>query len=183
MRVGLMAALLLVVFSGPVMAQSTPSLEIGVGYAYLRDEGAAGIDDSENLPLGWYADIAANLSDSLGLVGEVSGSYKTFDSGGPDEFKIRFESLLGGPRLTHRGDGANFYAQVLAGGTRVKISDPFSEDSLTKFALQPGVGLDFRVSDGIALRVGGDYRLIFFEDEKGKQWGATAGLVFRSGSR
>lgn len=183
MRLRLLAVLLLLAVGAPAMAQSTPSIEFGAGYAYLRDEGSSGVADSENLPLGWYADIAGNLSDSLGLVAEVSGSYKTFDSGGPDEFKISFQSLMGGPRLSRRGDGANFYAQVLAGGTRVKVSDPFSEDSITKFALQPGVGLDFRVSDGLAVRIGGDYRLIFFEGEKGKQWRATAGLVFRSGSR
>jgi opacity protein-like surface antigen len=182
MRMRLMLVLLMAVVAAPAMAQVTPSIEVGLGYAYLRDEGGEGSGDSENLPLGWYADIAGNLSDSLGLVAEVSGSYKTFDSGDGD-LKLSFHSLVAGPRLSRRGDGASFYAQVLAGVTRLKVSGGGFDDSTTKFALQPGIGLDFRMSDGLALRIGGDYRLIFFEGEKGKQWRATAGLVFRSGTR
>jgi hypothetical protein len=180
MRARLIATCLLALASAPAMAQVTPSVEIGVGYAYLRDE-----EIDENFPLGWYADIAGNLSDSLGVVGEVSGSYKTISDDDPDldlDIKLSVHSLMGGLRLSRRGDGANLYLQVLAGGARASVSFEGESESVTDFAVQPGVGLEFGAG-GARLRIGADYRRIFSEGESATQWRATAGIVFGSGSR
>jgi Outer membrane protein beta-barrel domain len=180
MRVGLMVAVLAVAVSAPAMAQVTPSVEIGLGYAYLRDE-----EIDESLPLGWYADIAGNLNDWLGLVAEVGGSYKTVESGlgGPEfDVKLRIHTAMGGLRFSHRGDSANVYLQVLAGAARGTVEFFDESDSVTDFALQPGVGLELGTG-GIGLRVGGDYRRIFSEGENANQWRATAAIVFRMGQR
>jgi hypothetical protein len=181
MRVGLMVALLLVVVSGPAMAQVTPAVEIGLGYAYLRDD-----EIDESFPLGWYADVAGNLTSSLGLVGELSGSYKTIDSGiGDDTLDIHLSvhSAMGGLRLTHRGDGANFYLQVLAGAAKAKATFLEESDSVTDFALQPGVGMEFGTGGSVGFRVGADYRRVFSDPEGINQWRATAGFVIRAGER
>ena len=171
MRVVLMVALLTVAVAAPVMAQG---LDVGVGYAFLRDD-----DIDENLPLGWYADISGNISGSLGLVGEVGGSYKTVN----DEFdedldvKLSVHHLMGGVRLSRRGEGAKVYAQVLAGGVRGTVKFLDESDSVTDFALQPGIGIEFG-GEGTRLRIGADYRRIFSEGESATQWRATAGIVF-----
>jgi len=175
MRVGLMVALLLVVVSGPAMAQVTPAVEIGLGYAFLYDD-----EIDEDLPLGWYADIAGNLTSSLGLVGEIGGSYKTVDSGIGDE---TLHTAMGGLRLTHRGDGANFYLQVLAGAAKAKVTFMDESDSVTDFALQPGVGLECDTGEGVGFRIGADYRRVFSEGQGVNQWRATAGFVIRAGGR
>jgi hypothetical protein len=181
MRVGLMVAVLAVAVSAPAMAQVTPSVEIGLGYAYLRDE-----EIHESLPLGWYADIAGNLNDWVGLVAEVGGSYKTVTSGLGDptlDVKLRIHTAMGGLRFSHRGDGANLYLQVLAGAARGTVEFLDESDSVTDFALQPGVGIELGTGGGIGLRVGGDYRRIFSEGANANQWRATAAVVFRMGQR
>lgn len=181
MRVGLMVAVLAVAVAGPAMAQVTPAVEIGLGYAYLRDD-----EIKENLPLGWYADIAGNLTSSLGLVGEIGGSYKTVESGIGDptlDVKLRVHTAMGGLRFTHRGDSANLYLQVLAGAARATVVFLDESDSVTDFALQPGVGIEFGTGGGVGLRIGADYRRVFSEGENANQWRATAGVVFRVGER
>ena len=181
MRVGLMVAVLAVAVSAPAMAQVTPSVEIGLGYAYLRDE-----EIDKSLPLGWYADIAGNVNDWLGLVAEVGGNYKTIKSGLGDEtldVKLRVHTAMGGLRFSRRGDSANAYLQVLAGAARATVTFLDESDSVTDFALQPGVGIEFGTGGGVGLRVGGDYRRVFSEGENANQWRATAALVFRMGQR
>jgi len=181
MRVRLMAMLLVVLACAPAMAQDTPRVEVGVGYAYMRDK-----ELDESFPLGWYADIAGNLNHWLGLVGEVGGSYKTVDFLG-DDLKLSVHTFLGGLRLARRGDGSTAYVQLLAGGAQSKADILGQSDKQTDLALQPGVGLDLRMSDGMALRIGGDFRRIYGDkDIDGNrthtdEWRATAGLVFRVG--
>ena len=181
MRVSLWVPLLALGVSAPVMAQDTPSVEIGLGYSYLHDS-----DIKENLPLGWYADIAGNVNHWLGLVAEVGGNYKTVDSGIGDntlDLKLSVHTAMGGLRLTHRGDGANFYGQVLAGAARATIKFMEESDSVTDFALQPGVGLELGTGGSVGLRIGGDYRRVFSEGQGVNQWRATAAAVFRIGQR
>ena len=180
MRARTIAAFLLVfaaaLAAAPAMAQG---VEIGVGYAYLRDE-----EIEESFPLGWYADIAGNVTHYLGLVGEVGGSYKTVnDSEFEDlDIKLSVHHAMGGLRLIKRGEGANFYAQVLAGVARASVSDDFGGEPFndTDFALQPGIGFEFG-GGGTRLRIGADYRHIFSENASASQWRATAGIVFGGG--
>jgi len=180
MRVGLMVAVLALFGAGPALAQVTSAVEIGLGYAYLRDE-----EIDESFPLGGYVDIAGNLNDWLGLVGEFGASFKTIDSGIGDEeldIDLKIYSAMGGFRLNRRGDSANFYVQLLAGAATAKLTFLDETDSVTDFALQPGVGLEFG-GGSTRLRIGGDYRHIFSEGESASQWRATAGIVFGLGER
>jgi outer membrane protein with beta-barrel domain len=181
MRVGLMVAVLALAVSAPAMAQVTPAVEIGLGYSYLRDD-----EIDEDLPLGWYADIAGNVTSSFALVGEIGGNYKTIDSGiGDDTLDIHLSvhTAMGGLRLTHRGDGANFYLQVLAGAAKAKVSVLDEGDSVTDFAVQPGVGLEFGTGGSVGFRLGADYRRVFSDPDGVNQWRATAGFVIRVGER
>jgi hypothetical protein len=177
MRVGLMVAVLAVAVSAPAMAQVTPSVEIGLGYAYMRDE-----EIDESFPLGWYADIAGNVNDWLGLVAEVGGSYKTISEEGFEELDVDLSvhTAMGGLRFNHRGDGASFYLQVLAGAARASVDFLDADESVTDFALQPGVGIEFG-GGSTRLRIGADYRRIFSDPESTTEWRATAGIVFGLG--
>jgi hypothetical protein len=181
MRVGLMVAVLALAAAAPAVAQVTPAVEIGLGYAFLRDE-----EIEEDFPLGWYADIAGNLTNSLGLVGEIGGSYKTVESGlGDDTLDVGLSvhTAMGGLRLTHRGDGANFFLQVLAGAARGSVEFLDESESVTDFALQPGIGLELGTGGSVGFRVGADYRRVFSDPEGVNQWRATAGFVIRVGER
>jgi len=179
MRLKLMPVLLLLAVGATATAQDIPRVEFSAGYAYLKDK-----DIDESFPLGWYADIAGNLTPWLGLVGEVGGSYKTVNDQG-DDVKLSVHSLMGGVRLAHRGGGATLYGQVLAGAARASVSFLGQSDSNTDFAVQPGVGVDIRLSDGMALRLGGDFRRIYGETDPdfgdrphSDEWRLIAGLTF-----
>jgi hypothetical protein len=181
MRVSSMVPVLFLAVAAPAMAQDTPSVEIGLGYSYLRDS-----EIHKSLPLGWYADIAGNVSPSLGLVAEVGGNYKTIESGLGDptlDTKLSIHTAMGGLRLTHRGDGANLYLQVLAGAARATATFLDESDSVTDFALQPGVGVELGTGGSAGVRIGGDYRRVFSEGQGANQWRATAAIVFRIGQR
>jgi hypothetical protein len=179
MRVGLMVPVLAVAVSAPAMAQVTPGVEIGLGYAYMHDEQLG-----ESFPLGWYADVAGNLNGWLGLVGEFGGNYKTLgDEEVPEvDVKLSVHTAMGGLRLSHRRGGASFYVQVLAGAARYGVSVQRHSGSTTDFALQPGVGIEFG-GQGTRLRIGGDYRKIYVEGDGVTQWRATAAIVFAMGQR
>ncbi|HEY3120575.1 MAG TPA: hypothetical protein VGL15_08125 [Vicinamibacteria bacterium] len=103
----------------------------------------------------------------------------------PGNAKETISSFQAGPRLTARGDSASVWVQALAGGTRasVKFSVDGTSNSETHFSIQPGVGIDLRVTDAIALRAGGDYRRIFITGGGVNEYRAHGGLVFYFGTR
>ena len=62
--------LAVLVMAVPAAAQDTPKAEVSAGYQLL------GFSD-ETLPMGWYVDVAGNLSPLFGIVFEVGGNYKS----------------------------------------------------------------------------------------------------------
>ena len=101
----------------------------------------------------------------------------------PDDLRQLVEDYLGGLRFSHRGDSANVYLQVLAGAARGTVEFFDESDSVTDYALQPGVAIELGTGGGVGLRIGADYRRIFSEGDNANQWRATAALVFRMGQR
>ena len=104
----------------PASAQTVPRVELSGGYQYLT---LSAEGESESLPAGWYADVAANLTPMLGVVFQVGGNYKTLGEsvvvGGISasaEADVRVHEFLGGVRLNLRSNPAIVpFAQVLAG--------------------------------------------------------------------
>jgi hypothetical protein len=113
-------------------------------------------------PKGFYVDIAGNVSDTLSIVGQFTGNYKTFD----DDSKINIQTFMGGVRGSSPGRVRGF-GQVLVGGVGVKAEDEFLgfEESETNFGLQIGGGVNVLGSGGVGLRVGLDYLRLFVKDE------------------
>jgi hypothetical protein len=179
MRLRLLAVLLLLGVGTPAMAQDTPGVEFSAGYAYMRDK-----ELDESFPLGWYADIAGNLSPWLGLVGEVGGSYKRFTDIDGTRLTFSVHTLMGGVGRPRRGGGPTPDIHEMAGAAPTTISGGGFSGNNTDLAVQPGVGFDLRVSDGMAVRVGGDFRRIYGENDPefgrshSDEWRLIAGLVF-----
>jgi hypothetical protein len=172
-------------FATPAAAQDTPKAEISVGYSWL---GAKQSTDDEwtKFPKGWYADIAGNLSDTLSIVGQVTGNYKTFE----DDSTLKLHSYLFGVRGSSPGRVRGF-GQVLLGGVNLKGNDPlFGDFKETDLGLQLGGGVNVLGSGGVGLRLGVDYLRVFAKDD-GETLGGedvngfrfNVGVTFGIGSR
>lgn len=184
-----LAAVVLTVTSSAVAADAR-KVELVAGYGFLHDTGI--FDTSTSFPVGWTAGATFNLSPVLGIVGEFGASYKSESA---SEFGITANadlnvySFMAGPKFTSRGHSrVSPYFQALAGIARVSLGASvdvfgFSEsasESVTKFAFQPGGGVDILLSESIALRVGGDYRRIF-ADEGTNEFRLVTGFTFGFG--
>jgi hypothetical protein len=113
----------------PVSAQSTPKVELSGGYQFLNFSLAG---ENESMPVGWYFDVAGNLTPMLGVVFQVGGNYKTFDEsvaiGGitaTASADLKVHEFLGGVRMNLRSNRAVVpFGQFLVGGVNgsVKVS-------------------------------------------------------------
>jgi hypothetical protein len=167
---------LVLVLALPAYAQETPAIEVSGGYSLVRDH-----DIEENFH-GWLASVTVNLNSWLGVVAEAGGNYKTvsFDGEGVD---VSLHSLLGGARISARQrTGVVPFGQFLIGVVRGSASAFGESYGETEFALQPGAGLELRVHPAFGIRVGGDYRRVFFADGT-NQLRAHVGIVIGAGRR
>ena len=156
------------------------------GLAYLWDDAFPESDGS--YPLGWILSGCANLNRKVGVVGEVSAQYKSEDA--LDDFGAPFNVDLGllgvhaGLRYTLRHAGfVTPYVQALAGVTRSSVDLADLRTVEDDFSIQPGAGVVVRFSDSVGLGLGGDYRLVFGEENQRNQFRLHADLVFGIGSR
>ncbi len=185
----------LAVTAVPASAQDVPKVELSGGYQFLNFSVEG---ESESMPVGWYFDVAGNLTPMFGIVFQMGGNYKSLDEsvtvGGitvTAEADVKVHEFLGGVRLNLRSDSAIVpFAQVLAGAingsadvtasTTIPGIPPISIDdeaSGTNFALQVGGGVNFALSDAIGLRVGADYLRAFEEDAGANLFRFAIGVV------
>lgn len=162
-------------------AQQNPKADLSVSYSALNDA-----EMDETFTTGWAASVAGYLTPWFSLVGEVGGHYKTFTESGVD-VDVKFHSLLGGVRLGARGSRAMLFAQVLAGGTRgtagVSVGTLSESESVQRFTIQPGIGVDVALGSRVGIRLQGDYRSVQDGSKWFAQYRGAAGLVFSFGSR
>jgi opacity protein-like surface antigen len=152
-------------------AQEAPRYELHVGYAFLRDQ-----DIEINFPVGWSSSFAFNLTDSVGVVADVGGNYKSEEGGSLD-----VHAFLGGARYSFRGDRVTPYVEGLFGVARAHASGGGLSESASDLAAQAGVGVGFKVSDRICVRAGFDFRNVFTEGESAQEFRVQAGLSFGFG--
>jgi len=162
-------------FSSPAAAQDAPVGEFSVGYNLLRFE-------ENTVPAGWYADVAANVSNALAVVGQVTGNYESEEGFGV-EVDASYYTFMAGIRFSARTN-PNFvpFGQVLAGGARSKFSTEAGgidlSESNTDGALQIGGGVNLFGGGSIGARVGADYIRVFTEGEGTNAFRFAAGVVF-----
>jgi hypothetical protein len=172
----------------PAESVRVPAIEVAVAYSALWDDTLSEDGGDGSFEAGGILSLCGNLSGSLGVVGEVSGHYtsgETLDAfGAPLAADWDLLGVHAGLRYTLRHEGfAVPYVQGLAGWTRTGVELAGIRRVDDAFSVQPGVGLNLRISRSVALGLGADYRLIFGEVENRNELRLHAGLVFAIGGR
>ena len=159
-------------FVAPASAQEAP-VELSGGYQLISLE--PGQDqNTQTLRTGWYIDLAGNLTRVFAIVGQVGGNYRSRDLVG-DELRFSLHEFMGGIRASGRANTMVVpFGQVLVGPVRANLSLLGESVSVTKFALQFGGGVNWRLTQRIGIRVGADYLRIFNEQE-GRDIGDLSG--------
>ena len=155
----------------PAQAQGTHSIELSGGL---------------NAPMAWYGSVTKNLTDSVGVIGEVNGHSETVGIPGLAAATVRTHWFLAGPRFAG-GRTARLvpFAQMLFGAVRISskvdVLGLVVNTSLTEFALQPGVGVDVMLTDRVGVRLQGDYRRILAGTGGASDFRIAVGAVFGVG--
>ena len=191
----------------PAAAQ-TPRIELSGGYQFLNvSADLESIDTSDvpvrnvdqSLPAGWYVDFAGNLNRHLGLVFATGGNYKSITEsatfGGlaaSASVHLRVHEFMGGVRFSSRANPTvvpfgQFLVGAITGSAKLTASGSvvgspgfsFSrEASGTDIALQAGGGMQVRLADKFAVRVGADYiRILAVEGVNAFRFGAGVVLA------
>jgi hypothetical protein len=157
------------VMATPAAAQS--GAEFSAGYNLL-------ITEDESIPVGWYADVAKKVSPSLGIVGQVTGNYKSIEEAGVT-VDANLHSFMGGVRFSGTSAASPFF-QALVGAIRTGGSSDLLGFTVgasdTSAALQFGGGVNFGGSSSVGFRVGADY-LRTLGDFGGNAFRVAAGIV------
>jgi len=147
-------------------ADDYPKGEITGGFAF--------VSDVEWMP-GWYAGAAYNFHPNVGLVGEISGVYKTILGVDTSMYFYLF-----GPRFNFRTERATFFVHALFGGMSVKVAS-LSENN---FAGAFGGGVDINAGKSIAIRVA---QADLLYGKSGDAWARDfrymGGIVFKFGGQ
>ena len=142
----------------------------------VRDQDIYG----KTFPVGWNVDVATRMTRRLKIVGEVGGAYGNLDVLGT-RFDLNVHTLMAGPRLSGWQSGRLApFAHILVGGARNMASVFGESSSTTMLALQPGGGVDVRLTDRIGVRIGGDYRRI---PSSGAEFRVVIGAIFPVGKK
>jgi hypothetical protein len=173
-------------FSSSALAQDTSRIEFSGGGRYYHATLQSLVDPFQleqpnDFPEGWYADVAINLSEKFAIVGEAGGNYHRDEFSNPGSFistdesvEIRFHTFMGGVRV-RAPQLAWFvpFGQVVFGGERdtstyvrtVTIRNgPPSQNRQETDTSNPVLGLDSGVSimaGPIGVRVSAGYVRFF----------------------
>jgi hypothetical protein len=165
----------LVAGAGTAAAQTTaPPWLLTGSYGYLHENGVGG-GPSTTYAKGWFVAVDRRIGGGrFRAAGEIGGSYR-------DNAAVETQSLyayLGGIRVNLLRLGpAHIFVHVLAGVER--FSEPgFSEHG---FAFQPGGGVDVAITQGLGVRVQGDFRAAHQEGVTINEARFGIGVVFGFG--
>lgn len=164
-----------IVCSAPANAQEQKG-DVAFSYSLLHDS-----EMDQTFPAGWSVAANGNLNSIFGIVGEVGGHYKSIDVFDSD-LTLSLHTFMGGVRLRKEATGVVPFAQLLLGAARIGASYEGEGDHVTEFALQPGGGVDFRLTESFGIRVQGDYRMVGDdEDERTNEFRFAVGAVLGFG--
>ena len=188
-------ATILLLASSTLLAQDFPRLELSAGYSYgTVDTQGYGNNNAQ----GWSGSLAANLKRWVGVEGEVSSRFQTFDfnlSGTALQVNSRYFSVLGGPRFAHRTGKVTPFVHALFGLDRsldygATVVDPVTGASVTPYvngiAAVPGGGFDYTINKHLALRTQADYfftRQPTLVTSSANNFRVMAAIVFTFGQR
>ncbi|MBZ5658438.1 MAG: porin family protein [Acidobacteriia bacterium] len=159
MRKLVVLIVLLGLFAIPLMAQDTPKAEVFGGYQYLHTgtihvSGVGDIPDSSQSFNGWDANATYYFNKNIGVQGDFSGSYATFDFFDLGNASSHVYTYTGGPVVAlNAGGKVNPFVHALFGGIRLSSSQSGLSVSLNGFTTMVGGGVDVKVAPRIAFRL------------------------------
>ena len=163
------------------LAQEQPLVEIFGGYSYSHQQGDANLN-------GWNGQVAVNLSEDFGLVGDVSHHYMGSEPGvngiaGLSD--VRLLSYTVGPRATNRSfEPVVIFVHALMGQSRLVGHEDLGGGVTARTLLRPftmnlGGGVDMPITDGIGLRLLQiEYRLLRIDSSSSNGIRVGAGVTF-----
>jgi hypothetical protein len=155
-------------------------------------------DGDETAPIGWYVDVAGNLTRTIGIVFQVGGNYKevteTLTEGGvmvSATGDLHIHQFMGGVRVNARTEAVTPFGEFLVGGINGSarfegsaalngqtLFSASGSESSTELAIQAAGGATFRLTDRIGARATVGYIRMFAEDEGVNLIRIAAGVVF-----
>jgi hypothetical protein len=150
----------------PEAAAQPSRFEVSGGYQSTR---AA----DQIFAVGWSADVSGNLSDAWGIVAEISGTRREeADADLASDVTLSIRSFGGGLRLSKRGSRIVPFLQMSAGVARLsaqaEVQGTEIGESVVKFMLQPGGGVNVMLNDRLGLVGQVDYRRVFLDESDGE---------------
>jgi opacity protein-like surface antigen len=176
---GVLALLLAVPLIG--QAQEIPRTETFGGYSYIRLDADLNNDQDLN---GFNASFTYNLNQILGITGEISGNYgDTRVAGANADLNTYF--FLFGPKFAFRGNSrVTPFAHVLLGVVRFDVDTGLRDTTTTQFAVAVGGGVDFNITEKVALRVAqADYILTRLANSNQNNIRVSTGFVLKLGEQ
>jgi hypothetical protein len=152
-----------------------PRAETLLGWSFLHVGGE--ILDL-NSAIGWNVSVAGNVSPWLGIVGDVTGNYKSGSTvvNSPD---VTIYTFTGGPRFSARTSPVAVpFAEFLVGFTRTSRDIGAVGESSTEFTIQPGAGVDIG-NERAAARFSFAWRRVFYEGTPTNMFRFVGGVVIR----
>jgi opacity protein-like surface antigen len=134
-----------------------PRAEAFGRYSYLRLD--ANLNDDRDLN-GFTTSFTYNFNQFIGVTGEFSGHYGDASGAGASADLNQYLFLFG-PKFAFRGNSrVTPFAHVLPGVVRFNVDFGPNDFTTTQFAMAAGGGLDFNLTERLALRVAqADYLL------------------------
>lgn len=179
---------LILFVAAPVMAQETPKAELFGGYqfqslnaggVFLTSTSGTGASAGGSGCHGFAANVAYNLNEYFGGVGEIGACKETGMVAGVSAHDVNY---LFGPRLSARSSYRHVtpFAQLLIGGQHVGVHPSATQNS---FALTLGAGGDYKFTERIAFRGQLEYLYTRFGNGTQNSVRIETGVVYRWGSR
>lgn len=152
-----LAAIVVLCLAPPAAAQEYRRFDVSGGYS----RGLFIDFDVDQQFHGWVVSAAGNVRPWLGLVGEAGGNYETF-SFGEFDLDVSLHSFMSGARVQFPSNPRIMpFGQLLAGAVRLAGTAMGRSTVETRFALQPGGGVDVWFTRNVGVRAGADYRRMF----------------------
>ena len=166
----------------PAAAQDdAPKVEVAGGWNYMGLRFGES-DTWEHFYRGGFGEVAVNLNNRWGIVGNVGYDQKTVVEIEGD-IKAKVIPYLFGVRLSSRANEKNTpFLQFLVGATKRSLSLGSESINETTFTWQAGGGVTIKASEHVGARIGGDYMRIQGKDDS-EIFGsdATQGLRLTAG--
>lgn len=171
----LVPAILCIMVCSAAHAQDTPAWELYGGYSYVK----ADIHHTNFHLNGGMGTLTQNVNSWFGARVETG-----FFTGAESGRNVTAQTITYGPVFaTHRYDRMTPFLDVQFGAIHGSRGYLGISESAFKFAMAPGVGVDFKLNERTAVRVQADYVMTRFVGLRQDNLKGSIGLVVRFGKK